>query len=61
MCKKHTFNDLFESYSYPSPNKAILNSKLDVNDECYINTATKNKLEKSCSKIKKLELRNSSN
>ena len=56
MFKKHKLNDLFESYTYPSLNKAIPNSKFNVSNECNINTANKNKLEKSCSKINKLEL-----
>ena len=53
---KHKFNDLFKSYTYPSLNKAIPNSKFNVSDECNINTLNKNKLEKFCSKINKLEL-----
>ena len=56
MCKKHKLNGSFEGYTYPSPNKAIMNSVFDVIDDCNIDTKTENKLEKSCSKINKLEL-----
>ena len=40
-------------------NNAIPNYKFDLSDKCNINTANKNKLEKSFSKISKLELLNS--
>ena len=57
MCKKHKLNNLFKSYTYPSLNKAIPNSKFYVSDyACNIKTESKNKLEKSCSKINKLKL-----
>ncbi len=56
MCKKCKLNDLFKSYTYPSPNEAIPNSKFDVSNKCNINTANRNELEKSCFKINKLEL-----
>ena len=47
MCKKHKLNNLFESYTYPSLNKVILNSKFNVSNECNINAANKNKFEKT--------------
>ena len=52
ICKKRKLNNSFKSYTYPSQNKAIPNSKFDVSNECNIDTKNKSKLEKSCSKIK---------
>ena len=50
--KKCLINSSFESYAYPSPNKAILNSNFDVSDKSNINSINKTNLEKSCYKIK---------
>ncbi len=59
MPKTCKLNNLFESHTNPSLNKAIPNCKFDSSDECNIDTVNKNKLEKSCSEISKLELLNS--
>ncbi len=51
-CKKHKLNNWFKSYAYPGPNKAIQNSEFNVSNKHNIDTANKNKFEKSCPKIK---------
>ena len=53
MCEKHKINDLFKSYTYPSPSKAIPNSEINLNDKVNIYAANKNNSKKSCTKIKK--------